>query len=199
MNAIQVIAITLSILLQAAGAQVPDEETETLLLSSLDKNCLIEKRWYGLIPVQPLALWLVCDSESFLLQTPSNLTGHVKIETTETALEFAYFFSSSDSVELFSTQGMIGFPQDLDPEDWRSDLKKALLAEGVDFSVDINKYEGSSCTGMVSFEIHRTVVATDRKVYRVREYIRGDGYYTRTLETVLYGDIAELGFLVGYT
>lgn len=188
-----------------AGAVVPeapaDTQASSLPLSSLTPACTIEKRWVGFSFTLPWGAWLRCGGQPVLLTSPLNLLGKVKLDSSERALEFVRFFSTSESYALFALGGICEVRSGPAQEPWEKTLAPHLgkrfglprVTESSRRSL-CHAPDGSSveCT-MREFEITRVVIMYDQNVYRVTETVSGDGYYSLDRKVLLLRDSRRFG------
>ena len=169
------------------------EPTAFVHLSSLHPNCRLKIRPFDVWQVLPKALWLVCNSDDFLVIHPNNLIGHVEIATKDQALEYVRFFTSADSYRLFYLDGMV----ELMPGHREHGRDFNLVDEKVYFKYFKHNAEikegSSSGNGLKEFYIQRTVIYLDQRVVRISEVVRQDGFYDVISEAILYENAGKLG------
>jgi hypothetical protein len=183
--------ISVAMLLLSLTMSAEERETRTISLSSLRAGCAIETRWFGLWPRLPEGAMLRCGTSEFLLLSPSNLLGHVSISSPEAALEFVRLFTSPDTYRLFELGGMVelvpgevredsGFNV-VDPKIFAKRLKAATIRQ-----IKSNPAE---------FEVKRTVVLLDQKVYETTEVVTEQGLYTLLSKRKLIDNAQKIGVL----
>jgi hypothetical protein len=160
-------------------------------LTTLQKGCAIEREWLGLVPALPAGLWLRCGESGVLLAHPRNLIGKVNIETAEEALEFVRYFSSPDTYAFFELGGMVELVSSRSARAAKGqrfnivehDLFERHLTSAVArFAGDLEwTGEGESarvCRRCRSFEITRSVIFPDQRVYEITETVFQNGFYS---------------------
>src|ERR1051325_8390421 len=95
-----------ALLVAALRVQGQGADRKVLSLSSLT-DCSMNARWVGLWQKRPEGGMLHCGSSDFLVLTPTNLFGHVRVQTPEQALEYVRFFSSAEHYNYFDLGGMV--------------------------------------------------------------------------------------------
>jgi hypothetical protein len=194
----------LILLALAAPKPAPQEiraERMTLYLSSLRAGCLLEKRWIGFVMSHPWGAWIQCGGEPVLLESPRGLLGKVAITSKDRALEFLRFFSSSDSYDMFSQDGMCEVSADSNSEAWEATIREHLgrrferpsITENVAQSL-CHEADGSALPcSMRQYHVSRVVVMYDQSVYRVQETVWQDGCYVLEARHRLLRDVRRFG------
>src|SRR5262245_28778580 len=80
--------------------------SKQLRLTSLLSPCFLQTRWIDIVPPGETVM-LTCGEAEFLVLSPSNLFGHVAINTPSNALEFVRLFTAPDSYQYFDLGGMV--------------------------------------------------------------------------------------------
>ena len=188
-----------------AGAVVPetpaDTQSSSLALSSLTPGCTLEKRWVGFSSTLLWGVWLRCGGLPVLLDSPLNLLGKVKLDSSERALEFVRFFSTSESYTMFALEGICEVRSGSTQEPWETTLVPHLgkrfepprVTESRRHSL-CHAPDGSSveCT-MKEYKITRVVIMYDQNVYRVTETVSEDGYYNLDRKILILRDSRRFG------
>ncbi len=160
-------------------------------LSSLISGCKIEKGLASRFP----RMWLVCEDVRMLVTHQLNLFGHVRVETTEQALEFVRLFTSKESYVSFNTS--VHWVEVLpDKQDGIFALRKDEFQKFCP-QVEVKSWDDSP-KEIQQFSITRCAVnVEDRGLYRIEEAVTRDGHYTLLSKELLFEKAEELGIFIG--
>lgn len=163
---------------------------------TLSKGCKLEKEWIGIYPDNLERLQLKCGKNVFNILHPLNLSGYVKIETSEDALNYVRFFSNLDNYHLFYMNGMVEVVYGKEGKD---DICEKF------YCVDEEEYNNASIFKpkvIVEFEnrqknfmVERYVVKINRKIYKIREWVKPNGEYYITNEEVIIEESMDIGIM----
>jgi hypothetical protein len=132
----------------------------------------------------PVAVWLRCKSEEFMVVDPLNLVGHVRIEEEKQALEFVRFFSTDATRGL---QGRNGGMEVLPVSPVSqggfnvvsSELMRKHHIEGPQVRRDTSAppLENQWSFGGSNFLVERSLMFPDGTIQRCTESLNQNGYY----------------------
>ena len=183
------ILIFLVIILTAYVIMGASSNSEFLMqLSSLKPGLVLKKRWMGLVPAFPWGVWLEYESMSYLVIQPVNLLNHVMINTKEKALEYARFFSSIDTYDLFDLDGMVEVLPRRGKEEHELEINElaektfnryfhlASVEELPMYKPRPAEKDEGCCRGQ-SYYVKRIMLFPDSSIHDIVEHICDDGYY----------------------
>jgi hypothetical protein len=185
--------------LREAGGAGPHEEQ--LPLSSLDEGCSLQKRWIGIWPRQQYGVMLRCNGVDFFMTHVNNLLGHVHVRTAEQALEYARLMSSAETYTLFSFDGMLEVVPQASGHESPSvnSVPSKVFRQWKLTSPRVLDRGSNPCKPTLDlvcgkeFEVTRTVVLWDQRVYEVVESVRERGFYYIVAKKVLLKDATRIG------
>ena len=184
------------------GQSGGDAYVSTQLPLPVLRHCALRTRWIGFWPRMPEGVMLTCNCAETLVLQPNNLLGHVRITTGDEALAYVRFFTSPDTYRFFQMQGMVelveGDPDDADapfnvvePKVFRRRLRRAQVRQ-----TDVRECRaGVELACGKEFEIKRTVVLLDQRVYEVTEYVYESGFYVFLSKRLLLKDASKIGVI----
>jgi hypothetical protein len=171
-------------------------DNSEIVLSSLYPECKLEVRWFGMVQVLPEAMWLTCRDSSFLVYHPWNMIGHVKIHTSDQALEFVRLFSKPNLRRFFDLQGMV----EIIPWEKTDDLNFRLNRK--DFLTHFREASAKEVVGSSSrkdlgfgkeYVLVRVVMFPDQTIYELTESVFENGFYGLVSKRLLFKDGKDIG------
>lgn len=182
-------AIAACFLFLMTGVDSTQYVPQRLRLSVLSPDCSLTTKWIGAIPNLPEGVFLRCSEADFLVTSPGNLYGHVRITSGDAALEFVRFFTTAESYRYFNLDGMV--------EVLPGRVTSTSAFNVVDPSVFAKRLTSPTVVDLGGaprqWAVTRSVVALDQKIYEVREIIDERGLYLASSKRVLVPNAQKLG------
>jgi len=173
---------------------------EVLTLSSLRDGCSIRRTWVGLYQLVNEVAMLQCGDQTFVVRSPNNLIGHVKIDTPEKALEYVRFFTSPKQYMLFDLNALVEVvPGTVDAHSPFNVIRPPLFHKYLKPASVEN--DDKPCRTELPylcghhFRITRPLAGVDNHIYLVIESVYESGVYAVTYKKVAVKDATKLGVL----
>jgi hypothetical protein len=161
-------------------------------LSFLDPRCSLRAQYVGFGSTREILI-MRCGNAEFVVRDPNNFVGHVRITTTQEALEYLRFFSSPETYGLFELGGMVEIVPSKNPEGF-NEIDPATFNRY--FKESSVKVYDTKCrwSGDLEcprcFTVERPVVFLDERVLELTQEVCENGY-THTVGNVLVLQNAE--------
>lgn len=184
--------------LLAGSAQSTQSPPSPLPLSSLISPCQAMTAMIDHFDAPRLRAVIRCGGRSVRILGPESLEGLVDIKNSAAALEYARFFSSERTYNLFGFGDLVeigGFGRERVTADGRYliPLEYKAVFQSYHAAEAIEKADGVRRTRL--FRLRRVVVSTDGKIYDIEELVSGNGSYAILNRTVLLENSSRIGIL----